>query len=166
MDRPYHKSTRTQYPEFLATPHDTEFGARRLNTGFSRGQAVQPLPESDAGSTRRTQPVNRYSARDLRSAGRIPRIERHFTGWPRTLRRRQTELRWEPTQDANDWRSSSACIRGAALAAQEFGAPRAVGAEINPPLFPRVVFARGEAGERGRGAERRAFIHQRGVNCP
>ncbi len=56
-------------------------------------------------------------------------------------------------------------IRLARLLGLQVGAPRAVGAEINPPLFPRVVFARGEAGERGRGAERRALLVKKPDNC-
>jgi len=38
MGRPYHKSTRTQYPEFLGLRPNAEFRAEKLNTGFSENE--------------------------------------------------------------------------------------------------------------------------------
>jgi hypothetical protein len=158
MSKAYYKSERTQYPEF--------FGPRY---GLSlRPTFCQSTPRSVAASSKDAEfcreglcvaVCQNEAAITLGGAraslfGRYSAVYRDSTRWPRSLRRRQCGQHWEVPRDAYDWRSSSAC---------KVGAPRAVGAEINPSPSPRVIFARGGTEGWGRGAERRVLFINDGI---
>jgi hypothetical protein len=60
----YHKSLRTQYPEFLGALHpDAVYRAEGLNTAICKNQADAPLPESERCSVSGDPAVNRYPTR-------------------------------------------------------------------------------------------------------
>src|SRR6266850_2432555 len=89
MNRTYHKSTRTQYPEFLTLRPDAEFHAERR---FSENQAGTPLGDGERRSTNGKPSVNWVSTRWLGGPWHKARATRGRDPQPNRLRTSRPEF--------------------------------------------------------------------------